>query len=640
MISTLARASLDGGIVVAIVWIVTRLFRLSPATRATLWWCAAAKFVVALFWAQPILLPVLPPAEVSLPLSIVSIGANEPTPSADGRTSRVEQTQIESAVVRERWSLALVGLWAIGCAVAAGIGASGVSRMKRIIARSSTAPHRIREMANALSIRIGLRRVPRLLVSDDVDTPLVAGLFRPVVLLPNHGFTRLRPDQQFMVLCHELAHVKRGDLWFGWAPAIAERAFFFHPLAHLAAREYSLWREAACDAAVLDALEAAPREYGCLLLDLGMSRRRTGLAAAGAPWSFPNLKRRIVMLQDSSMRMRSRRSRVLSAAIVGCAVVAILPMQLVARPAQNEPASELLAEPARQDREPDLQRLREEVEQVRALQAERLRELEQSLRRDRAAQVEQHLQRAHVAELELNLERHRGELLALEQNIARIQRAESGNDDVRFVALFSDDSTTMSGESGDAERARRYRRNNDPMIWFLYEGREYVTRDPQNIEKLREIWKPVYEIGDRQGILGAEQGKLGAKQGELGEIQGKLGTKQGELGALQGRLGEQQALLAAREALIASRSERDSFERERRKIEGRMRELTVEMAALEMKMRELDEPMRKLNEPMEELARQMATLSGRMEEVGSRARSETKQLLERAVANGSAEIVR
>ena len=60
MVSTLARASMDGAILVAAVWVLSRILRLTPATRTMLWWCAAAKFVVALAWTTPIAIPVLP----------------------------------------------------------------------------------------------------------------------------------------------------------------------------------------------------------------------------------------------------------------------------------------------------------------------------------------------------------------------------------------------------------------------------------------------------------------------------------------------------------------------------------------------------------------------------------------------------
>jgi bla regulator protein blaR1 len=606
MMSTLARASIDGAVVVAIVWLVTRIVNLSPATRTALWWCAAAKFVVALVWIDPILVPILPaidPAASATPAAVVSR-----TAATDVASSGVEQPAAASSNSRERWSLALVGFWAIGCGIAGAIGLQRLLRLRVVIAESSPAPPAIQEMTAQLAVRLGLRSVPQVRVSDNVTTPLVAGPIEPTVLLPNQAFATLSDDQQRMVLCHELAHVKRGDLWLGCAPALAERAFFFHPLAHLAAREYSLWREAACDTAVLDALDAAPRDYGRLLLDLGVSRRRTGLAAAGAPWSFPNLKRRIVMLQESSAR--SKRSRVLSVAIVGLSAMAIVPVQLVARPFTYNtgqyaltPVGESAASPAA------VQRRQSVEEQERQAASER--------------NVKEQLERA-------------------QERIQELKR-ESGGDDLRFVAFFSDDQTTSSGEDSDRARARRYRKGREPMVWFLQDGREYVVRDPPTIASVQAAWKQVYEIGEQQGLIGAEQGKLGAQQGEIGALQGMVGAKQGEIGALQGRLAEEQAKLAELEVSLgadAARTRRAQLDRESRAIDARMKQLNEQMRELEVRLRELEKPMRELNEPMEELGRKMGVLGRRMEEEGHRARLETRRIFERAIASGAAQSVK
>ena len=144
-----------------------------------------------------------------------------------------------------------------------------------------------------------------------------------------------------MALCHELTHIKRADLWLGCVPAIAERVFFFHPLVHFAAREYALCREAACDAHVLAVMDAAPQEYGRLLLGLGVSRTRTSLAAAGAPWSFSTLRRRIAMLDSQSPR--SIGSRTVAAIVIGVAALAIVPLRISAR---QPPAATAVESPA------------------------------------------------------------------------------------------------------------------------------------------------------------------------------------------------------------------------------------------------------------------------------------------------------
>jgi len=173
-----------------------------------------------------------------------------------------------------------------------------------------------------------------VLESELIETPLVTGLRRPAIVVPA-SFHSLRPDQQRMALCHELAHVRRADLSFGAVPALAERIFFFHPLVHVAAREYSIWREAACDRDVLDALDAAPDEYGRLLVDLGVSQPRAGLAAAGASWSFTSLKRRLSMLNESPTR--SKYSRAIAFSAVGVAALTLLPLTLSARPVVAAP---------------------------------------------------------------------------------------------------------------------------------------------------------------------------------------------------------------------------------------------------------------------------------------------------------------
>jgi hypothetical protein len=130
-----------------------------------------------------------------------------------------------------------------------------------------------------------------------------------------------------MTLCHELIHIRRHDLVRGWVPAIAERLFFFHPLARLAAREYLTSREAACDAAVVRALDVSPTDYGRMLVRLGVAVTQPAFAAGGSPSSMSSLRRRLEMLQHTVSPETSRRWKWLIAAMV----CALIPLHLVAR---------------------------------------------------------------------------------------------------------------------------------------------------------------------------------------------------------------------------------------------------------------------------------------------------------------------
>ena len=86
----------------------------------------------------------------------------------------------------------------------------------------------------------------RLLLTDESDLLATWGLLRPRVLLPPHA--REWPDDRIrIVLCHELAHVRRHD-WFVQITAEAVRiAFWFNPLIWIACTRLRRDSEQACD---------------------------------------------------------------------------------------------------------------------------------------------------------------------------------------------------------------------------------------------------------------------------------------------------------------------------------------------------------------------------------------------------------
>jgi hypothetical protein len=109
---------------------------------------------------------------------------------------------------------------------------------------------------------------------------------------------------------------------------LAQHAFFFNPVVHLAMREYALAREAACDAAVLSGHRHAPQDYGRLLLQLGVAARPCA-GVAGASPTFHLLKRRLTMLQHATSPSHAG---MLGLSIV-VAIIGVLPYRIVAQPA-------------------------------------------------------------------------------------------------------------------------------------------------------------------------------------------------------------------------------------------------------------------------------------------------------------------
>ncbi|HEV7784827.1 MAG TPA: M56 family metallopeptidase, partial [Thermoanaerobaculia bacterium] len=332
----LLRASLQGAVLIGLVWLVCRLFpRLPASVRCGLWWMACLKLLVGLIWIAPVRLPLLPaptPAAMS-PASPAEIVLQP------GLTSQISDPIVaaepsEPQGLAERGATWGLGLWLAGLLVISVRALRQLRHTRWVIRRSEAVGEGwIRGAYADLCLRLGLRRAPDLRGSADVRTPMAMGLLRPRVVVPRPGFERLSHPEATMTLCHELLHVRRRDLWLGWVPALAQRVFFFHPLAALAVREYAIAREAACDAEVLRVLGSAPQAYGRLLLRWGVAPRETGLAAAGASPSLENLKRRLQMLQQISDSRRRISGWWWAAGAV--AVVSLIPIRIVAQ----EPAA-------------------------------------------------------------------------------------------------------------------------------------------------------------------------------------------------------------------------------------------------------------------------------------------------------------
>ncbi len=347
VLSALWRASLHGAVAIAAVWTVCRLFpRLPASLRCGLWWLACLKLVVALVWVEPIALAVLPAGEV-----VASQEGNDIKDVKDRKDRRAEELPVapvsfvslkslrslDSPPPASFWPLALAGLWGAGLLLQLGLTARQLAAARRIVRTAAPVSEPwIAALFSRLRERLGVRRAD-LLATPEVDTPQVSGVWRPRVLLPRLALGRLSAPELALTLGHELLHVRRGDLWLGWIPAMAQRLFFFHPLAALAAREYAVAREAACDAAVLRVLDPAPEAYGRLLLRLGVTSRVPQLAAAGAAPTFQTLKRRLEMLQQSADKKRVHRGWWGLLALL--ALVVLIPIQIVAQAAPEPPAA-------------------------------------------------------------------------------------------------------------------------------------------------------------------------------------------------------------------------------------------------------------------------------------------------------------
>jgi len=102
---------------------------------------------------------------------------------------------------------------------------------------------RFREVANYM----GLRRIPELASSPRIRQAMTVGILRPMVVIPAAWLTEASPEILEAVLAHELAHIRRHDLWVNLVQRMVEALFFYHPVVWWISTEIRDEREACCD---------------------------------------------------------------------------------------------------------------------------------------------------------------------------------------------------------------------------------------------------------------------------------------------------------------------------------------------------------------------------------------------------------
>lgn len=123
----------------------------------------------------------------------------------------------------------LVALWALGAGFMALRLGGGYALSLRWKRQAVAAPGEWQGRLDALARQMDLRRPVRLLLVRLGDTPMLLGLWKPVILLPAALLTSLPPVYLEALLAHELAHVRRLDYLANLLQGLAEVLLFFHP---------------------------------------------------------------------------------------------------------------------------------------------------------------------------------------------------------------------------------------------------------------------------------------------------------------------------------------------------------------------------------------------------------------------------
>jgi len=286
---TLCKHSLLAAAVLALAAITKPLWRerYSARSRCALWLALAVFLLLPADWSAPNApVRVEPPAERTLLLSAqrgpsvvrtdelprrqetVLSGAEDRSPlSADppvtlGDADRTAPDNSGKSISLTRLLFLLWAAGATGYIALQILKYSQFCRSVRRWQRETTREDYARLLADECAA-LGVRR-PRLLLCEAVGTPMMTGLFHPILLLPHEDY---EPAALRFILRHELCHLKRHDLAYKLLLTTANAVHWFDPLVYWMLRQADEDVELACDSMATEGMERAERTaYGETLL--------------------------------------------------------------------------------------------------------------------------------------------------------------------------------------------------------------------------------------------------------------------------------------------------------------------------------------------------------------------------------------
>ena len=159
-------------------------------------------------------------------------------------------------------------------------------------------------------------RGPRLFRSPYVNAPMLLGVLRPLIILPDEP---LSPETAQNVLRHELTHYNRGDLIYKWFAAIVTSLHWFNPLTGVFRREIDRTCELSCDERLLRRMDRGEKQsYGETLLELAARQS----PPRGVPvTTFATEKRDLKERLEQIMKYKLPKKRVIALAIAAMSLL-------------------------------------------------------------------------------------------------------------------------------------------------------------------------------------------------------------------------------------------------------------------------------------------------------------------------------
>jgi len=258
---------------VAEALMVSSVFRghARPALISGIWLLVIARLLVP--WSILLHLPFESTQHAASPVAAGS--ATDPGMASEPSEHLAAATGPAAATPSASNSNRIAAVWLTGCLVVLALRLAAHLRFLWALRHSQQLDVArfeavLKELYSAMRVRQDLRFVE----SDAVETPCVSGILWPVCVFPS-GLLDDMDERTFRhIVAHELAHVKRRDVFVQWLAMVTVSLHWFNPLVWAALMRQRTDAEIAADALALGHLAADDGpEYGETLLRIAVQGR-------------------------------------------------------------------------------------------------------------------------------------------------------------------------------------------------------------------------------------------------------------------------------------------------------------------------------------------------------------------------------
>jgi len=509
--------------------------------------------------------------------------------------------------------------WALGCVFFSLRMAGGLWWISNA-RRHSKANHHfsLQFSLEKVSARFGFLRQIELRLCNDIDSPVTAGWWKPVIFMPGALLIKMPPDYIEALLAHELAHIKRHDYLVNLLQSTIEAVLFFHPVVWWLSKQIRIERENIADDLAAGIL-GEPRKLAVALAALDEFQLSGPLLAPAAQGG--NLMSRIQrLIKPTQHTLNWKMSTVLIGMTLACITVyahdktsdthksGLSAVTAIAAAEAKSAGDALQAAEADEKTAAADAKTAEADALTAAADSETAVADSETSAADSAAQAEVDAGDSGKPRVN-NIPRHETYALV---TAGKESMLISGNSD--DIAAIKRATKTIAGD----------------FLWFRSSGKTYIVQEPAVLAQIKAAWEDSEKLSVRMDALSAQMDVhskvmdgISTRMDAVSHAGSGRNEEMEKTGRQMEALGRQQEIIGREMQSIGEKSMDAKTDAQRLAIDKQMQAQQEKMSVLDEKMASLSAVMEQQSaqlqnemKPMEALGREMQSASKPMEALG------------------------